>query len=127
MTTSIISRRTAAKRVLFGFGALAGTRALLFGQEYGHARDLVARVQSDLERSAEFVKSNEKERERYHNVQHKLSDFDKELRAGHFDKGKLDDAIDDLKNVVKNNTLESRDRDTLATDLSDLRTLRDTR
>jgi two-component SAPR family response regulator len=127
MTTSIISRRTAAKRVLFGFGALAGTRALLFGQEYAHARELVARVQGDLERSAEFVRSNEKERERYHNVQHKLSDFDKELRSGHFDKGKLDDAIDDLKNVVKNNTLESRDRDTLAADLSDLRALRDTR
>lgn len=127
MTTSIISRRTAAKRVLFGLGALAGTRALLFGQEYGRARELVARVQADLERSAEFVRRNEKERERYHNVQHKLSDFDKELRAGHFDKGKLDDAIDDLKNVVKNNTLESRDRDTLAADLSDLRTLRDTR
>jgi hypothetical protein len=127
MTTSIISRRTAAKRVLFGLGALAGTRALLIGQEHGRARDLVTRVQGDLERSAEFVKSNEKERERYHNVQHKLSEFDRELRAGHFDKGKLDDAIDDLKNVVKNNTLESRDRDTLAADLSDLRTLRDTR
>ena|SRR6202011_1267206 len=127
MTTSLISRRTAAKHVLFGLGVLSGAGTLLRGQEYGRARDLVARVQGDLERSAEFVRSNEKERERYHNVQHKLSDFDKELRNGHFDKGKLDDAIDDLKNVVKNNTLESRDRDILATDLSDLRTLRDTR
>src|SRR6202171_1629513 len=127
MTTSVISRRTAAKRVLFGLGALSGTGALLFGQEYGRARELVARVQGDLERSAEFVRSNEKERERYHNVQHKLSDFDKELRSGHFDKGKLDDAIDDLKNVGKSNTLEYRDRDTLAADLSDLRTLRATR
>jgi len=125
MTTSIISRRTATKGLLLG--ALAGTGAMLFGQEYGRARELVARVQGDLERSAEFVRANGKERERYHNVQHKLSDFDRELRSGHFDKGKLDDAIDDLKNVVKNNTLESRDRDTLAADLSDLRTLRDTK
>ena len=125
MMTSGISRRTAAKRVLFV--ALSGTGVLLFGQEYRGARDLVARVQGDLERSAEFVRNNEKERERYHNVQHKLSDFDKELRSGHFDKGKLDDAIDDLKNVVKNNTLESRDRDRLVADLADLRTLRDTR
>jgi hypothetical protein len=39
----------------------------------------------------------------------------------------LDDAIDDLKNVVQNNTLNSRDRDTLAADLADLRTLRDVR
>ncbi len=127
MSTPVISRRTAAKRVLFGLGALSGTGALLFGQGYGRARDLVARVQGDLERSAEFVRNNEKERERYHNVQHKLSEFDRKLRAGHFDKDNLDDAIDDLKNVVKNNTLESRDRDALAIDLSDLRTLRDTR
>ncbi len=125
MTT--ISRRTAAKQILFGLGALAGTAALLPAQEYGRARDLVSRVQSDLERAAEFVHSNEKERERYHNVQKKLSEFDRELKNGHFEKGKLDDAIDDLKNVVKNNTLESRDRDVLASDLSDLRTLRDTR
>jgi hypothetical protein len=60
-------------------------------------------------------------------VQHHLSEFDKNLRHDHFDKGKLDQSIDDLKNVVKNNTLESHDRDALATDLSDLRTLRDIR
>jgi len=56
-----------------------------------------------------------------------LSEFDRELRRGHWDKSKLDDAIDDLKNVVKNNTLESRDRDQLAADLEDLRTMRDLR
>jgi hypothetical protein len=60
-------------------------------------------------------------------VQHHLSEFDRELRRDHFDKDKLDSAIDDLKNVVKNNTLESHDRDQLASDLSDLRTLRDIR
>jgi hypothetical protein len=60
-------------------------------------------------------------------VQHHLSEFDRDLRQDHFDKGKLDTAIDDLKNVVKNNTLESHDRDSLASDLSDLRTLRDLR
>jgi hypothetical protein len=49
------------------------------------------------------------------------------LRAGKFDKGKLDAAIDNLKDVVKNNTLESHDRDALAQDLSDLRTLLDLR
>jgi hypothetical protein len=56
-----------------------------------------------------------------------LSEFDRELRAGRFDKDKLDTAIDDLKNVVKNNTLESHDRDTLSEDLANLRTLRDVR
>jgi hypothetical protein len=121
---TLVTRRTAAGRLL---GTLAGSGLLLFGQEYGHARDLVSHVQEDLQRAAEFTRKNEKERERYHNVQHHLSEFDGDLRAGKFDKGKLDAAIDDLKNVVKNNTLESHDRDALAQDLSDLRTLRDTR
>lgn len=124
MTTSI-SRRAAAGRLLAG--ALSGAGLVVLGQEYGHARDLVARVQQDLQRAADFTRQNEKERDRYRNVQHHLSEFDRELRVGKFDKGKLDDAIDDLKNVVKNNTLESHDRDALAVDLSDLRTLRDTR
>src|SRR5579864_7286629 len=122
--TVAISRRAAAQRLFYGL--FAGT-ALLRGQEYGRVRDLVARVQDDLEKAAAFFKNNEKERERYHNVQHKLSEFDRDLRAGHFEKGKLDDAIDDLKNVVKNNTLESHHRDALAADLAELRTMRDER
>ena len=122
-----ISRRTAAKQILLGAGAFCETALIGRGQERRDARDLIDRVQGDLSRAADFTRNNEKERERYHNVQHHLSEFDRELRRGHFDKDKLDAAIDDLKNVVKNNTLESRDRDALAADLSDLRTLRDMR
>lgn len=131
---SVISRRTLAKRLLF---TIAGTGLLAYGQEHehehdqerehGHSREIVDRVQADLERAADFTRNNGKENERYHNVQHHLSEFDRELRRGHFDKDKLDSSIDDLKNVVKNNTLESKDRDALAADLSDLRTLRDIR
>jgi len=109
------------------YAAIAGAGAVAFGQEYRNARDLVAKVQADLQRAADFTRNNEKERERYHNVQNHLSEFDRELSKGKFDKDKLDGAIDDLKNVVKNNTLESHDRDELARDLSDLRTLRDVR
>ena len=109
------------------FGGLAGTGFLAFAQDYARARDLVTRVQDDLQRAADFTRNNEKERVRYQNAQHHLSEFDRALRRDHFDKDKLDGAIDDLKNVVKNNTLESRERDALAVDLSDLRTLRDIR
>jgi hypothetical protein len=118
-----LSRRTALTRLLGG--VLMGVAAVQAQDD--RIRDLVARVQEDLQRAADFTRNNEKERERYHNVQHHLSEFDRQLRAGKFDKDKLDDAIDDLKNVVKNNTLESRDRDALAADLSDLRTMRDMR
>jgi hypothetical protein len=122
--TTLLTRRAAARTFL---GTIAGAGLLLFGQEYGRARDLVAHVQEDLQRAADFTRNKDKERDRYHDVQHHLSEFDRELRAGKFDKGKLDDAINNLKDVVKENTLESHDRDALTQDLSDLRTLRDVR
>jgi hypothetical protein len=109
------------------FAMLSGAGWLLQAADFDRARDLVSRVQSDLQRAEDFTRTNEKERVRYENVQHHLSEFDRELRRDHFDKGKLDDSIDNLKDVVKDNTLESHDRDALASDLSDLRTLRDTR
>jgi hypothetical protein len=122
MLTSIISRRRAAQMVA---GALSGGgMMLLVGQDYRNTRDIVAKVQGDLERAADFTRNKEKERDRYHDVQRKLSDFDRELTRGKFDKGKLDQAIDDLKDVVNNNTLESHDRDTLREDLAILRTVR---
>jgi hypothetical protein len=106
---------------------LTGAGWMLQGADFNHARDLVSHVQEDLQRAADFTRTNQKERARYENVQHHLSEFDRELRRDHFDKGKLDDSIDNLKDVVKNNSLESHDRDALASDLSDLRTLRDIR
>jgi uncharacterized membrane protein YccC len=119
-----ISRRAVTQRLLLA--GFAGN-FLAYGQDRRDARDLVDRVQEDLQRAADFTRNNEKERERYHNAQHHLSEFDRQMRSGHFDKGKLDDAIDDLKNLVQNNTLESRDRDALARDLADLRVMRDMR
>src|ERR1700744_3599675 len=123
---AIFSRRLLVSKAVVLF-TLTGAGWMLQGADYDRARDLVTRVQDDLQRAADFTRNNEKERVRYENVQHHLSEFDRELRHDHFDKGKLDTAIDDLKNVVKNNTLEGHDRDALAADLSDLRTLRDIR
>ncbi len=94
---------------------------------YGNARNLVSRVQNDLRRAERFSPPNGKEKERYFNAQHHLSQFDKDLARGRFDKDKLDEAIDDVKNVVENNTLSPRDRDVLSGDLRDLRELRRTR
>jgi len=93
---------------------------------YGRARDLVSRVQEDLRRAAHFTRGKQKEQERYENAQRHLSQFDRALSKGKFDKEKLDAAIDDLNNVVEHNTLESSDRDALTQDLRDLRELRKT-
>ncbi len=96
------------------------------------ARDLIARVQTDLQRASEFatsgnavkIKHDDKQIERYRNAQRSASNFDRKLSQGKFDKGDLDDAINDLKNVVEHNTLQSEDRDALTTDLRELRLLR---
>jgi hypothetical protein len=94
---------------------------------YGNARSLVERVQKDLHHAARMDQEREKHRERYDNAEHHLSDFDRELARNHFDKGKLDTAIDDVKNVVENNTLDPQARDILTQDLRDLRNLRQSR
>jgi hypothetical protein len=88
------------------------------------ARDLVQRVQGDLQRVRDLGPRDDKERERIDNARKHLSDFDRSLSKNKFDKDRLDEAIDDLKNVVEHNTLESRDRDMLNVDLGDLRQLR---
>ena len=125
MTNTTFSRRAVAKTLLFG--TFSATAMFVFGQEYGRARDLVGRVQDDLRRAADFTATKQKERDRYREVQRNLSEFDRDLSRGHFDKGKLDGAIDELRDVMKDNTLESHDRDALAADLADLRTLKDVR
>jgi hypothetical protein len=125
MFATLSGKSVMAKAALLAM--LLGAGGMIQGADFDRARNLVSRVQTDLQRAADFTRTNEKERSRYENVQHHLSEFDRDLSRDHFDKGKLDDAIDNLKDVVKNNTLESHDRDALAMDLSDLRTLRDIR
>ena len=93
----------------------------------GVARGLVDRVQRNLRRAEHFTPPSDKEKERYHNAQHHLSEFDQKLSEGKFDKDKLDEAIDDVKNVVEHNTLSADDRDALSRDLGELRELRRTR
>jgi hypothetical protein len=89
-----------------------------------NSRALVDRTQQDLKQSLEFERHKGKEISRYDNAQHHLSDFDRELTRGHFDKGKLDQAIDDVKNLVDHNTLDTNLRDAISADLRDLRVLR---
>jgi type II secretory pathway component HofQ len=94
---------------------------------YGTARGLVASVQRNLRHAERFTRPSGKEKERYYNAQRHLSQFDRKLSQGKFDKDKLDEAIDDVKNVVENNTLSPESRDVLTRDLAELREMRRTR
>ncbi len=98
--------------------------------QFPEARDLIQRVQEDMRRAADFargapeIKKDRKQIERWDNAQHSMSNFDKNLSRGKYDRGELDGAINDLKNVVDHNTLSSEDRDMLNRDLGDLRQFR---
>ena len=91
---------------------------------YEDARVLIQRVHDDLQRVRDLGDRNKKEKERVDNAMKHLSDFDRNLTRGDFNQGRLDSAIDDIKNVVKNNTLQPRDRDALTADMQDLREFR---
>jgi hypothetical protein len=93
-------------------------------RDWDRARSLVGQSQRDLTQISAVATMSGKERERYDNAMHHLSEFDQSLAHSRFDKGKLDDAIGDIDNVCKNNTLAPGERDVL---LSDLRQLRDLR
>jgi hypothetical protein len=89
------------------------------------ARSLVGRVQEHLHRAERRNRPEDKERERFQNAQHHLSDFDRGLSEGKFDKDRLDAAIDDVKNVVDGNRLAPESRDELTRDIEELRRLRE--
>ena len=109
---------------LFALGTLALAGACGLAAQNIDARAAVDRTQNDLRRAEDFERQKGKEVTRYDNAQKHLSDFDRDFTRGHFDKDKLDTAIDDLKNVVEHNTLNPADRDALGADLRDLRVMR---
>ena len=103
---------------------LLGGASFLLAQAPGDLRGLVDRTQADLHRAADFELHAHKQIDRYQHAETKLSDFDRDYTRGHFDRGKLHSSIDAVKNVVDHNTLSPDLRDSLETDLRDLRMVR---
>jgi hypothetical protein len=97
-----------------------------YNANWGDIHALVDRTQGDL-RGAADMEHGQKERQRYHNAQKSLSTFDRHLSKGHFDKDKLDAAINDIQSVLDHNTLQASSRDALLRDVSDLRVARERR
>jgi hypothetical protein len=91
---------------------------------YTDARQLVQQVQQDLRHVMHEDARNRKQADHCEGALKHLSDFDKGLSNNRFDKDRLDAAIDHMKKVVDDNTLEPRDRDALNNDIEELRHLR---
>ncbi|HTP87078.1 MAG TPA: hypothetical protein VMJ34_09020 [Bryobacteraceae bacterium] len=110
--------------LLTGFAAVM----MLAAQDgvFTDARQLVQRVQDDLHHVRHRT-HGDKQHDRIEAAEKHLSDFDRNLSRNKFAKDRLDESIDDVKNIVDNNTLQGEDRDALRTDLEDLRHLREVR
>ena len=68
-----------------------------------------------------------RQRDRYDNANRHLSEFDDRLSRDVYDQGKLDTAIEDVKNVFKSNPLGPHSRDELRDDIDALRSMRNAR
>ncbi len=81
---------------------------------------------ADLKSISAHNTYNPREMERYDNAMTHLSQFAEKLHQGHFDKGRLDHGIDDIRGILGHNPMDARARDILNHDLSELRKLRAT-
>ena len=96
-----------------------------YDSDLGRVRGLVDRTQSDLRAAAQMESIGEKQHARYRDAQKELSDFDRHLAKGRFDKDNLNHSIDKIKDVLDHNTLQASSRDALMHDIEDLRVARD--
>ena len=108
---------------------LTMTAPLLHAQDRGGYEERYAgpveRTIEDVQAVAEHNRAySGRERERYDNALRHLSQFQESMRGRDFDKDKLDEAIEDVQNVVDHNPLDGRARNVLRRDLGALRSLR---
>lgn len=84
-------------------------------------RSLIQRTQNDLNMAQRLEPNNEDANERYQHVQKHLSNFDRKLTRGKFDKDQLSDVIGDLKQILEKNNLQVSSRNEIAHDLAQFR------
>ena len=95
--------------------------------KYETARALVGQVQADVQQAARFegAAKDKNEKKRIDNAIRRLSELDKDLSKGKFNKGKVGGAINGVKAITDHNTLSPVDRDKLNQDMQQLRELRE--
>ena len=78
------------------------------------------RTQSDLQ-AASVLQHGDKQRARVQHAQDDLSQLDRKLVKGKFDKGAFDHSLGAIKSILDHNTLPGSGRDALIRDLEDLK------
>jgi hypothetical protein len=103
-----------------------------YDRDYGYERreggfNVIRAVERDLERAASrggYLRG--RERGRIDRALRQLSDFDRELSRGRFDRHALDKAIERVDDVVRHSGLDYRERNILIGDVNRLREFRAT-
>lgn len=111
-------------KLAFAAAALAAALLQALEVEYSDLRSLVDKTQTDLRAASELAHGN-KQNDRYHKAQDHLSKLDRSLSHHKYNKGEMNDSIDELKSILDHNTLQARSRDALANDLTELKIARD--
>jgi hypothetical protein len=92
--------------------------------DYERARQLISQTDSDLRAVAQRDAISEKEKDRYDDALKRLSDLDQDLARGKFDDHKLNEVIEHIEDVLKDNAVSPGARDALREDLRALRELK---
>ena len=95
-----------------------------FGRSNRYDTSIVSRTISDLRVAASRNRVDSHEREHFRNAVSSLQQFEYELRSGRFNDDRLEDAMDDLRDLARADQVHPRDRQILGRDLAALNNLR---
>jgi hypothetical protein len=91
---------------------------------YGYGNGVVGRALSDLDRAASTRYADNHERKHFDQARKDLLRFQENSSRGKFDRDRLDGAIEHLSHLAGSDRVHPRDRQMLARDANELRSLR---
>ena len=87
-------------------------------------RALFDRTRMDLDRASNYPYASKSDRKRFDEAKRDLFDFTSRFEQGRYERQQLDHAIDRIDHVVRDNSLDPRDRGALGDDLRRMRDYR---
>lgn len=106
----------------YGNGRYGGYQNDRYGRS--SRNNVVSRVINNLERSRSYRRVNDHDRNHYEKARQELQRFQSSWANGKFDTGRLDKAIDNLKDLAQSDRVDPRERQLFARDIEDLRRFR---
>lgn len=105
------------------------TAAPAFSQYYNNApynqdHALFERARIDLDRASRYPYASRADRKRFDEARRDMFDFESRFDQGRYEHHQLDHAIDRIDKVVRENSLDPRDRGALEEDLRRMRDYR---